>query len=67
MWRGRMPRHLFYCWPPTAATVVAAMNRVDVVALNALFVLRLSKSGRTVGWTDSRLDGCLAARLPLQK
>ena len=32
------------------------MNRVDVVAVNTIFVLRLSKAGRTVGRTDSRLD-----------
>ena len=36
---------------------VVAMNRVDVVALNTIFALRLSKTGRTVGRTDSRLDG----------
>ena len=37
---------------------VVAMNRVDVVALNTTFALRLSKTRRTVGRTDSRLDGC---------
>ena len=36
---------------------VVAMNRVDVVALNTIFVLRLSKTGRTVGRTDPRLNG----------
>ena len=36
---------------------VVAMNRVDVVAVNTIFVLRLSKTGRTAGRTDSRLDG----------
>ena len=44
-------------WRPTAATFVVPMNRVDVVALNTIFVLRLSQAGRTVGRTDSRLDG----------
>ena len=34
-----------------------AMNRADVVALNTIFALRLSKTRRTVGRTDSRLDG----------
>ena len=34
-----------------------AMKRVDVVALNTIFALRLSKTRRTVGRTDSRLDG----------
>ena len=33
------------------------MNKVDVVAADTIFVLRLSKSGRTVGRTGSRLDG----------
>ena len=33
------------------------MNRVDVVAVNTIFALRLSKTGQTVGRTDSRLDG----------
>ena len=41
---------------------VVAMNRVDVVALNTIFVLRLSKTGRTVGRTDSRLDGWSVGR-----
>ena len=36
---------------------VVAVNRVDVVALNTIFALRLSKTRRTVGRTDSRLDG----------
>ena len=49
-------------WRPTAATFVVAMNRVDVVALNTIFVLRLSKTGRTVGRTDSRLDGWSVGR-----
>ena len=35
---------------------VVAVNRVDVVALNTIFALRLSKTRRTVGRTDSRLD-----------
>ena len=43
-------------WRSTAATLVVAMNRVDVLALNTIFVVRLSKTGRTVGRTDSRLD-----------
>ena len=34
-----------------------AVNKVDVVALNTIFALRLSKTRRTVGRTDSRLDG----------
>ena len=34
-----------------------AMNRLDVVALNTIFALRLSKTRRTVGRADSRLDG----------
>ena len=34
------------------------MNRVDVVAVNTIFVLRLSNTGRTVGRADSRLNGC---------
>ena len=34
-----------------------AMNRVGVVALNTILALRLSKTRRTVGRTDSRLDG----------
>ena len=49
-------------WRPTAAPFVAAKNRVDVVALNTIFVLRLSKTGRTVGQTDSRLDGWSVGR-----
>ena len=36
---------------------VVAMNREDVAALNTIFALRLSKTTRTVGRTDSRLDG----------
>ena len=44
-------------WRPTAATFVVAMNRVDVVALNTIFVLRLSQTERTVGRMNSRLDG----------
>ena len=43
-------------WRPKAATFVVAMNRVDVVAADTIFVLRLSKSGRTVGRTSSRLE-----------
>ena len=35
----------------------AAMNKVHVVALSTIFALRLSKTRRTVGRTDSRLDG----------
>ena len=38
------------------------MNRIDVVALNTIFVLRLSKTGRTVGRTDSRLNGWSVGR-----
>ena len=40
-----------------AVFFVVAMNRVDVVALNTIFSLGLSKTRRTVGRTDSRLDG----------
>ena len=36
-------------WRPKAATFVVAMNRVDVVAADTIFVLRLSKSG----WTEA--------------
>ena len=49
-------------WRPKAATFVVAMNRVDVVAADTIFVLRLSKSGRTVGRTGSRLDGWSVGR-----
>ena len=45
-------------------SLVVAMNRVDVVdvvalntILDTILALRLSKTGRTVGPTDSRLDG----------
>ena len=48
--------------PGDAATFVVAMNRVDVVAADTIFVLRLSKSGRTVGRTGSRLDGWSVGR-----
>ena len=41
---------------------VVAMNRVHVVAADTIFVLRLSKSGRTVGRTGSRLDGWSVGR-----
>ena len=41
----------------SAVSFVVAMNRLDVVALNTIFALRLSKTRRTVGRTDSRLDG----------
>ena len=44
-------------WWPTAATFAVAMNRVVVVAVNTIFILLLRKTGRTVGRTDSRLDG----------
>ena len=46
----------------TAKEGPTAMNRVDVVALNTIFVLRLSKTERTVGRTDSRLDGWSVGR-----
>ena len=49
-------------WRPTAAIFVEALNRVDVVAVNTIFVLRLSKTGRTVGRTDSRLDAWSVGR-----
>ena len=42
-----------------AVSFVMAMHRVDVVALNTIFSLRLSKTRRTVGRTDSLLDGWL--------
>ena len=45
---------------------VVAINRVDVVAVNTIFVLRLSKTGRTVGRTDSRLDGSSVGRTHLE-
>ena len=45
---------------------VVAMNRVDVVALNTIFVVRLSRTGRTVGRTDSRLDGWSVRRTDMQ-
>ena len=42
----------------SARSFVVAMNRVDDVALNTIFALRLSKTGRTVGRTGSRwMDG----------
>ena len=44
-------------WRPKAATFVVPMNRLVVVALNTIFALRLNKTRRTVGRTDSRLDG----------
>ena len=53
-------------WRPTAASFVVAMNRVDVVALNTIFVVRLSKTGRTVGRTDSRLDGWSVGRTDMR-
>ena len=49
-------------WRPMAAIFVVAMNTVDVVALNTILVLRLSKTGWTVGRTDSRLDGWSVGR-----
>ena len=39
-----------------------AANVVNVVAADTIFVLRLSKSGRTVGRTGSRLDGWSVGR-----
>ena len=45
---------------------VVAMNRVDVVALNTILVLRVSTAERTVGRNDSRLDGWLVGRTPLK-
>ena len=41
---------------------VVATNGADIVAVNTIFVLRLSKTGRTVGRTDSRLDGWSVGR-----
>ena len=41
---------------------VVAMNTIDVVALNTIFALRHSKTGRTGGRTDSRLDGWSVGR-----
>ena len=54
-----MLRHLLYEGRATsfAVSFVVAMNRVDVLALNTIFAWRLSKTRRTVGRTDSRLDG----------
>ena len=45
---------------------VVGMNRVDVPTSKTIFVLRLSTAGRTVGRTDSRLDGGLVGRTPLK-
>ena len=45
-----------------AAEFVVAINRVDVVAADTISVLRLSKSGRIVGRTGSRLDGWSVGR-----
>ena len=45
---------------------VVALNRLDVVAVNTIFVLRLSKTGRTVGRTDSRMDGSSVGRTHLE-
>ena len=45
-----------------AATFLVDMKRVDVAALNTILALRLSKTGRTVGGTDSRLDGWSVGR-----
>ena len=45
---------------------VVAMSRVDVVALNTIFIVRLSKTGRTVGRTDSRLDGWSVGRTDMR-
>ena len=42
---------------------VVAMNSVGVVALNTIYVLRLSKTGRTVRRMDSRLDGWSVGRV----
>ena len=36
---------------------MVAINGVDVVALNTTFVSRVTKTERTVGRADSRLDG----------
>ena len=44
-----------------AATFVEALNRVDVVAFNTIFALRLS-NGRTAGRTDSQLRGWSVGR-----
>ena len=45
-------------WQQTAATFVAPMNRVDVVAVNRVLVLNLGKiGGLLVGWTVGRIDG----------
>ena len=72
MWRGLRPRHqkrgvaAFGRATSFVVSFVVAMNRVDVVAVNTIFVLRLSKTGRTVGQTDSRLDGSSVARTHLE-
>ena len=47
----------FGCATSFVVPFVVAMNRVDVVAVDTILVLRFSKTGRTVGWSDSRLDG----------
>ena len=45
---------------------LVAMNRIEFVAVNTIFVLRLSKTGRTVGRTDSRMDGSSVGRTHLK-
>ena len=49
-------------WRPQAATFVVALNIVGFVAVNTIFVLRFSKTGRSVGMRDSRLDGWSVGR-----
>ena len=45
------PRHFFF------GLFVVAMNKVDVIVADTIFVLCLPKSGQIVGQTGSRLDG----------
>ena len=49
-------------WRPKAATFVCALNRARILALSTIHDLRLSKTGRTVGRADSRLDGWSVGR-----
>ena len=45
-------------WRPKAATFVVAMNRVDVVAADTIFVcVSVSLDGLSVGWALDWMDG----------
>ena len=56
-WRGRRPRYLFCGGGQRSPPLWWLWNKADVETLDTMFVLRVSKTGRTVGRTDSRLDG----------